>query len=112
MGLNELMKNHYRFIVLFFLVWSIAGSLLFYFLDIRFLKLSIIHNNLVDYIFVNNNETLAFFSPPIWSLQGSETLSEYSYFHAEVQEESVLLVLEHNGKNWLYHQGFDWSVIF
>lgn len=77
-----------------------------------FFKLSIIHNNLVDYIFVNNNETLAFFSPPIWSLQGSETLNEYSYFNAEVQEESVLLVLEHNWKNWLCHQGFDWSVIF
>jgi len=29
-----------------------------------FLKLSIIHNNLVDYIFVNNNETLVFFLPP------------------------------------------------
>lgn len=49
-----------------------------------FLKLSIIYNNLVDYIFVNNNETFVFFCPPVWSLQGSETLGEYSYFHAEV----------------------------
>lgn len=29
-----------------------------------FLKLSIIHNNLVDYIFVNNNEIFVFFLPP------------------------------------------------
>ena len=31
---------------------------------------------------------------------------------AQVQQGYILLVAEHNLKNWLYSQGFDWDVIF
>lgn len=59
--------------------WNIAGSLMFYFLDLKnssSFKLAIIYSNIVDYIFVNKNETFLFFLPdPPQNLE----LIEYSY---------------------------------
>lgn len=81
--LNELMKNDYRF------VRNIADVLVFCFLNIRntflfSLKLSITHNDLIEYTFVNRKETFIFFSLPnhfripywiyLFSLQ-------YNFFH-------------------------------
>lgn len=58
--------------------WNIAGSLMFYFLDLKnsSFKLAIIYSNIVDYIFVNKNETFIFFFPDPPQNLG---LIEYSY---------------------------------
>lgn len=61
--LYELMKHD----LIRAFVWNAADALVFYFLDIGdsfffSLKLRITHSNLVDYTFVNRNQTLTFFS--------------------------------------------------
>ena len=42
-----------------------------------------IYSNLLNYTFVNRIETLIFILPA-WSLKNLETLSEYSYFHEDI----------------------------
>lgn len=76
------MKDDYEF------CWSNDGCFNVLFSEYKqhflffFLKITIIYNNLVDYNFINRDETFIFLLAR--SLQNSETPIEYSYFHGKI----------------------------